>query len=482
MLGGITDWALGLRGWGALAVVFLLPALEASAFVGFLFPGELAVIVGGVLAAQHKVSLAGVLIAAVAGAVIGDSVGYELGKRFGRGLLEGSLGRLVPHHHLDRAEHYLAERGGRAVFLGRFTAALRVLIPGLAGMAGIRYRTFLAYNAAGGLLWAVGFVLAGYFAGDNWHHVEHVAGRASALVLLLAVLAVAVTAVGRWMGRHQQELRQLVDRQLQRPAVQRFRTRYARQVDFVGRRLRPREVTGLRLTAALMFLVAAGWTFGAVTQDVIAGDESARLDRPVARWFVDHREPWMTRIMQLLTPLGSSAVLVPVIVTVGFVAWRGRHSWRGLGFLAIAWAGSQVLFRSVKVLTHRARPPAQLRIGHFTGWSFPSGHATQSVVLWGAVAIVLGSMTTSWRRRVTVATAALAITITVGLTRLYLGAHWLTDVLAGWLLGACWLALLAVAWQLTAPTAAGKSPEPTMRGRGRGTPVTERRPDQASSG
>ncbi len=451
MLGGVTDWVLGLRGWGALAVVFLLPALEASAFVGFLFPGELAVIVGGVLAAQHKVSLAGVLIAAVAGAVIGDSIGYELGKRFGRGLLEGSLGRLVPHHHLDRAEQYLAERGGRAVFLGRFTAALRVLIPGLAGMAGIRYRTFLAYNAAGGLLWAVGFVLAGYFAGDNWRRVEHVAGRAGIVVLLVVVVAAVLTAGARWLGRHQREVGSFFERQLQRPAVRRLRSRYARQLSFVGRRLQPGEATGLRLTASLAFLVVGGWTLGAITQDVIAGDESARLDRPVTTWFADHREPWMTRIMEILTRLGSSVVLVPVIAIVGLVAWRTRRRWRDLLFLATAWIGSQVLFRSVKALTHRARPPAELRVGHVAGWAFPSGHATSAAVVWGAVAIVLGSMTTSWRRRVTVATAALAVTITVGLTRLYLGAHWLTDVLAGWLLGACWLALLVIAWQLWAP-------------------------------
>ena len=464
MLGGITDWVLGLGGWGAVAVVFLIPALEASAFIGFVFPGELAVIVGGVLAAQHKVSLAAVLAAAMAGAVIGDSIGYELGRRFGRRLLDGSLGRLVAHHHLDRAERYLAARGGRAVFLGRFTAALRVLIPGLAGMAGLRYRTFLAYNAAGGVLWAGGFVLAGYFAGDNWHHVEHVAGRASAVVLLLALVAVAVTAGGRWMVRHQQDLGQLVDRQMGRPTVQRLRTRFTRQVGFVGRRLRPGEVTGLRLTGALTFLVIAGWAFGAITQDVIAGDESARLDRPVTVWFADHREPWMTRIMEVLTPLGSSAVLLPVIAIVGVVAWRRRRSWRGLAFLAVAWAGSQVLWRSVKALAHRARPPAELRIGHFAGWAFPSGHATQSVVVWGGIAIVLGSLTTSWRRRVTLATAALAIAITVGLTRLYLGAHWLTDVLAGWLIGACWLAVLTIAWQMTAATGETHAPPVPARG------------------
>src|SRR4029453_18804431 len=112
-------------------------------------------------------SLPAVLAAAVAGAIIGDSVGYLVGRRWGRRLLDGSVGRLVRREHLDRAERYLAERGGPAVFFGRFTAALRALIPGLAGMAGLQYRTFALYNAVGGAIWASGFVLLGYVAGTG---------------------------------------------------------------------------------------------------------------------------------------------------------------------------------------------------------------------------------------------------------------------------------------------------------------------------
>src|SRR6267143_2879265 len=171
-MSNLTDQILALRGWTALAVVFALPALESSAFVGFVFPGEIGVLLGGVLAFEHRVSLPAVLAAAIAGAVIGDSVGYEVGKRWGRHLLERTVGRFVKRDHLDRAERYLATRGGKAVFFGRFTAALRVMIPGLAGMSGLEYRTFLAYNALGGTIWAGAVVFAGYAAGGSWRKVE----------------------------------------------------------------------------------------------------------------------------------------------------------------------------------------------------------------------------------------------------------------------------------------------------------------------
>jgi membrane protein DedA with SNARE-associated domain len=195
MMATFAEHVLTLPAWVALLVVFALPALESSAFVGFVFPGEIALILGGVVASQGRVPLVAVLAAAIAGAIVGDSVGYGVGKRYGRRLLDGTVGRFVKSRHLDRAETYLAERGGKAVFFGRFTAALRVLIPGLAGMSGLRYRTFLAYNVAGAVGWGSLSVMLGYLGGSSWRHVEHIAstiGLGALAVLVAAALGGAL--------------------------------------------------------------------------------------------------------------------------------------------------------------------------------------------------------------------------------------------------------------------------------------------------
>ncbi len=157
----------------ALLLVFTLPALEASAFVGFIIPGEIGVILGGVLANQHKLPLWAVLVAAIAGAVIGDSVGYEVGKRYGERILTKIPNRFLKQEHLDRAKESVRRNGGKAVFIGRFTAALRVLVPGFSGMSRIPYAKFLAWNAAGGVMWATAFVLLGYAAGSQYQRVAH---------------------------------------------------------------------------------------------------------------------------------------------------------------------------------------------------------------------------------------------------------------------------------------------------------------------
>jgi membrane protein DedA with SNARE-associated domain len=192
MINSIASHILALPAALVLLLAFALPALESSAFVGFVFPGEVALILGGVLVAEGRVPIAGLLACGVAGAIAGDSVGYAVGRRWGRRLLDGTLGRFVHHNHLDRGERYLAERGAKAVFLGRFTAALRVMIPGLAGMARMRYRTFLFYNIAGGAGWATMSVLLGYLGGNSWRHLQHVASGIG--LAMLCVLVLGATA------------------------------------------------------------------------------------------------------------------------------------------------------------------------------------------------------------------------------------------------------------------------------------------------
>jgi len=168
---GLVEHILRLPSWIALLVVFAMPALEASTFLGFIFPGEIACLLGGVLASESKVSLAVVVVVAAAGAVIGDSVGFAVGYKYGDALLNKVPVRIIKPEHVLRTKELIVRLGGRAVFVGRFTAALRALVPGFAGVSKMHYRTFLIWNFAGGTLWATGVVVAGYLAGKSWHRV-----------------------------------------------------------------------------------------------------------------------------------------------------------------------------------------------------------------------------------------------------------------------------------------------------------------------
>ncbi|HLY34303.1 MAG TPA: DedA family protein [Jatrophihabitantaceae bacterium] len=137
---------------------------EAAFLLGLVFPGETALLVAGVLSQQkgHKIDLVPMIVIAVIAAVAGDSVGFEFGKKFGPSLRRSRLGQWVGEQRWASVDGFIHRHGGKAVLFGRLTAVFRALVPSMAGMSGMRYRTFVVWNVAGGLIWAPGVVLLGY--------------------------------------------------------------------------------------------------------------------------------------------------------------------------------------------------------------------------------------------------------------------------------------------------------------------------------
>jgi membrane protein DedA with SNARE-associated domain len=186
-------------------LVGTLVFVEDALFVGFVVPGETAAILGGVAASIGHVQLWVIILVVVAAAIIGDSVGYEVGARFGPRLLRVGLLR-KREKSLQNARALLARRGGTAVFLGRFIAFFRAVMPALAGISHMPYRRFLAFNAAGGLTWGLGAVLLGYLAGDSYAAVERIAGRATAIgVAVIAIIALVVWRIRRRTAERQED-------------------------------------------------------------------------------------------------------------------------------------------------------------------------------------------------------------------------------------------------------------------------------------
>jgi undecaprenyl-diphosphatase len=184
-------------------VVGLLALGEAAAFVGLFVPGELAVLAGGAVAAQGRVSPWVMAGAAALGAVLGDAIGYEIGRRYGPRMLSS---RLAARHErgIQAATAAFGRHGGAAVFVGRWTTVLRAFVPALAGALHLPYGTFLRYNLLGGVAWAATFTLLGYGAGASVHAVERVLGPGSWL-LLGAVVLVAVLCGRSRTPQHDEE-------------------------------------------------------------------------------------------------------------------------------------------------------------------------------------------------------------------------------------------------------------------------------------
>jgi undecaprenyl-diphosphatase len=189
--------------------------------------------------------------------------------------------------------------------------------------------------------------------------------------------------------------------------------------------------------------VAATWTFLGVTQDVVAHEELGSLDPRAHTWVLAHRTGWLTHLLQVVTWLGSSAVVVPLLVVAAVLACRSRRSWRPAVAIAVAYAVTLLLHAGVAELVHRHRPPRADWLAGASGWSYPSGHTIQATVAYGVLLVLLAPRRTR-RSRMVLAGAYASIVVAVAASRVYLGVHWLTDVLGSMTLGAALLAVWGV--------------------------------------
>lgn len=196
-MGSLASGITSLSGWLAYTVVAALVFGETAIFLGFFLPGEAAVVLGGVLASRHHVSLWLLIVVVVVAAVAGPLVGYEIGRRGGDRIFASRLLARVPGG-VDKTRAVLRQRGGLGVLVGRFVAIVRALVPAAAGAAPVRYRSFLVYNVIGGVIWGAGYCLVGYLAGSAYTEVERRVGTGLAIVVaILVVVAVTFWAIRR---------------------------------------------------------------------------------------------------------------------------------------------------------------------------------------------------------------------------------------------------------------------------------------------
>ena len=441
-MGRLIDALTGLASPWLYLVIAGLAAAESAALVGLVVPGELALLVGGFAASQGHVSLPVMIVAATAAAVVGDSIGYELGRHFGPAVRQSRVGRWVGEQRWSKAEAFIDRRGGSAVLLGRWVGLLRALVPGVAGMTRMPYRRFLAWNVAGALVWAPGVVTAGYLAGDSFRRVEKWLGRASLLLLAVVMTGVVIWHVAKWAAAHREAVLAFSRRVRDSAPVRRSTAIVQPIIEPAVTRLRPHAAFLVVLAPALVVIGVAGVGLAATFDAVTGTEDVARLDRPVAAWFDAHRTAGLTSVIRTVSTVGGGTGTLVVVALVSAVGWFRQRSARPALVMGVSLGGAVVLSQVIKHLTNRARPvsPAQV----FEGFAFPSGHTSAAVATWGALAF-LASADRSWRQQVAIWTAAISAGAAVGFSRAYLGAHWFTDVLGGWLLGTAWLAFVLAA-------------------------------------
>jgi membrane protein DedA with SNARE-associated domain/putative flippase GtrA len=429
--------------YGYLVVLFGV-MLEST---GVPLPGETILLAAGVLVQRGHLDLDDTIAFGILGAVVGDQIGYWVGREGGRPfVLRWGRYVFITPERLGRAEAFFARHGGKAVFLARFFSGLRIFGALVAGISRMRWGTFLIYNALGGALWATAVVLVGYFLGSSIGLVERWLGRVSILLIGLLVFAIVLYLTYRWVSSHPEQLRGTAERL----GGERLRAFVGSPPGlWIGRRFSLGTAYGLALTTGLVLVGLFSWAFGGVVQDVVARDPLVRIDVEVLRFFHSHGEPYLTFAAVVFEAVFSPVVLLLASgvggVVLALLAYRRKDfklGFAGTVLLATTF-GTGALAGLFELLFSRPRPPASLQLVHAAGNGFPSSHAVVIVAVGAAVCYLYSlrppdSRGGSWRAKSRMGLAVLSIALLVGFGRIYEGACYPSDVLAGWALGGVW--------------------------------------------
>ncbi|MHB8604106.1 MAG: bifunctional DedA family/phosphatase PAP2 family protein [Thermoplasmatota archaeon] len=376
----------------ATYVVVLVAAIaEALPIVGILVPGHFLIVTAAAAATTGRVSVWIVLALAILGAIGGDLLAYALGRTFGTRLVQRFEGKFgLSAGRLAKASASVRENPFLTIIVGRFNGVTRSMAPFAAGIAQYPRARFLAYNAAGGVAWGASAVLLGYALGQAFHAAQVVLGRvAAALAIAIALILIGVVALRR-----------------------------------VDARITKAEAAWL--LTALVALTG----FLLVSEGVTEGEGLSQYDPAISAWVQGHASGWRLEVLATVTAWGATLPVLAALLGGAALLWwdhQPRESARVLGLGIVTLAAVEF----VKAYVARARPAGALD----AGYSFPSGHTTFAALL--ASLAVWYAFHKHRHKSTLIASLALAALWVglMGFSRVAVGAHFATDVLAGACLG-----------------------------------------------
>ncbi len=429
----LTTWITNHPNLASFAI-FVSSFAESLAFVGLIMPGAALMMTAGALITTGALSFSTTMAWAVCGAVLGDGLSFWMGHHFKGRIRSFSLFARYPNM-LARGEDFFHRHGGKSVFFGRFVGPVRPVIPIIAGMLDMGQSRFTVYNILSALGWAPAYMLPGMALGASLALAGEVAGRLAVLLVFLMLLTWLVFSLFRraflfiltngpiWEKK-------LVTFTYRSPVMQRWLGGFINKGSSLLR----------LLIVLIIFFIGASWLFLGISEDVMTGDPLVQSGKSLYHLLQGFRTPWGDTIMVGMTMLGDAAVTVPLVLAGLFWLLFRKDRYSAL-FLTGTTVIGFLLVTIVKQVTRIPRPVDMY--GGAVHWAFPSSHATMSLVIFGFLALLCSREMVAKKRWLPFA-LALFLILGIGYSRLYLGAHWLSDVVGGFSLGTAWLIIMTL--------------------------------------
>jgi membrane protein DedA with SNARE-associated domain/membrane-associated phospholipid phosphatase len=420
-------------GW-AIAIIFLIAFGEALLIIGLFVPSTAVLVGAGVLVGTGHLAFWPVFAATFIGAVAGDQVSYWAGRLYGQHLKVMWPLRLYPSL-VERGEGFVKAHGGKSIAIGRFVPGVKAVVPGIVGMLGMSQLFFVIVNVVSGFVWSLAHVVPGILLGQGLSIAGDLSGR---LAVMLLGLLVFLGFTG-WFARLAAAGLAPLMRVIQVWMARRFKAFGSRPYYRLGRVLDPKHPRSARLVkfGLGLFIAVAGLVYLGVT--LALRDAASNLDRSVNTLLSELRSAPADDFLVPMTMMGDTIMILLLFSAV--LLWLLWHrSWRISVAVVLAVAAEQILVSLLKSSFARPRPLEQAIDGLQQFASFPSGHAAFATLAFGLLTVIAGRTMGRWSKALVASMALMAICL-IGFSRLYLGVHWLSDVLAGMLLGAVLVAL-----------------------------------------
>lgn len=443
-------------GVGAYWVLMLAAMAEAVIFVGIVVPGSVMVIAGGLLVRAGTIDFFDLAWFVAAGAIVGAEASYRLGRLGAAGLSGKPLVRGTAY--VEKARDMLSRYGGFGMVVARFLGPVSAFVPFSWAMAEMPRRKFILWNIASAVPYALILPAIGYFMGDLLAFMGPQTGR----VLLLGLLGLLIFA-GIWFlaNRIRRNIPVLIAVFARAQTVlaqsawaKRFAARWPKLSRHIAHRFDVDRVSGLTATVlGVMFVYVTAIYMDSVT-DFVRADTITQIDQHVAALLFALRDPIAIKVFTYITALGDATVIATLLIGATF-AFLVSRQWVAAVGIIIAVFGNVTTVALLKSFFARPRPV----FAYFaeTSGSFPSGHAAISVAFYGMLAFTL------WRQKlidpVLALFASLIIAFSISLSRVYLGEHYLSDVMNGALVGAMWLLIAIATTEVLRTRSKAKAPQ-----------------------
>ena len=426
---------LGIFGYW---MILLISLTESLPFIGLIIPGTILVGLFGFFSAQGYLDIGDLILFSAIGAILGDSISYYLGTR-GTKLFRRE-NKILKLSHLENGEQFFRKHGNKSIFLGRFISPLRPIIPFVAGLFRMDKKVFLFWNIISGILWAVSFLFLGYFFGGALNAIEIWSGRVGLFVLIVVVSVIIIRVLVKYMSPFFAFLKSIFlsikGALAVNSDVKNFIAKHPIFSNFVRNRLNKERFSGLPLTLLGVAFIYVLILFFGIIEDIITSDVIVSADTHVANLLFAFRDAELIKIFTWITLLGKWQIVISGAFVLSVILWL----WQKRSYLLPFWitiVGSELFNFLGKLAFHSARPDVALYIENT--FSFPSGHATIAIAFYGFLAYILFRQIKKWKYKINALFFGIALILAIGLSRLYLGVHFLSDVWGGYLLGALWL-------------------------------------------